>query len=80
MRLSLQREYKNRTLYVKFDEKRGDTISAISKTLRDITSESIFGKGIEKSGTIVRGFTVGTNKDFSLNSGFRLQLAGKACG
>lgn len=77
MRLSLRREYKNRTLFVKFDEKTGDTITTVLKGLKEISSESIFGKGIEKSGTIVRGFTVGTNKDFSLNSGFRLQLAGK---
>jgi len=76
-RLTLKPEYKNRILYVKFDEKTGDTITTVLKGLKDITSESIFGKGIEKSGTIVRGFTVGTNKDFSLNSGFRLQLSGK---
>jgi hypothetical protein len=77
VRLSLRREYKNRTLYVKFDEKTGDTVTTFMKSLQEMSSESIFGKGIEKSGTLVRGFTVGTNKDFSLNSGFRLQLAGK---
>ncbi|HEX9252489.1 MAG TPA: hypothetical protein VF870_09620, partial [Ignavibacteriaceae bacterium] len=32
---------------------------------------------MQKSGTIVRGFTVGTTKDFSLNSGLRLQLSGR---
>ena len=41
------------------------------------TAEEIFGSRIEKSGTLVRGFTVGTTKDFTLNSGLRLQLSGK---
>lgn len=77
IRLSLQKEYKNRTLYVKFDEKTGDTLKAVRNEFKELTPESIFGQGIEKSGTIVRGFSVGTTKDFSLNSGFRLQLAGK---
>ncbi|MBT8382121.1 MAG: hypothetical protein KJO59_07170, partial [Ignavibacteria bacterium] len=39
--------------------------------------EAIFGPGIQKSGTLIRGFTVGTTKDFSLSSGLRLQLSGK---
>lgn len=42
-----------------------------------LNKESIFGKNIQSSGAIIRGFTVGTNKDFTLNSGLRLQLAGK---
>ncbi|NUN08739.1 MAG: hypothetical protein HUU54_06130 [Ignavibacteriaceae bacterium] len=44
---------------------------------RPINAETIFGPGIEKSGSIIRGFTVGTNRDFSLQSGLRLQLSGK---
>ncbi|MEW6701685.1 MAG: hypothetical protein AB1298_03110, partial [Bacteroidota bacterium] len=39
--------------------------------------ETIFGRGLQKSGAIVRGFSIGTNRDFQLNSGLRLQLAGK---
>ncbi len=31
---------------------------------------------LQKSGTLIRGFTVGTTKDFSLSSGLRLQLSG----
>ncbi|GAB4126604.1 MAG: hypothetical protein Fur0015_00060 [Ignavibacteriales bacterium] len=42
-----------------------------------LSKESIFGKNIQSSGAIIRGFTVGTNKDFTLNSGLRLQLSGK---
>ncbi len=76
VKLSLQKEYKRRTLEIKFDEKFGDTVR-VARSGSSITPESIFGSEIEKSGTLVRGFTVGTTKDFSLNSGLRLQLSGK---
>ncbi|MBE0646140.1 MAG: hypothetical protein IH600_18805, partial [Bacteroidetes bacterium] len=42
-----------------------------------LNMESIFGSELEKSGYIGRGFTVGSNRDLNINSGFRLQLAGK---
>ena len=41
------------------------------------TIDDIFGANLQKSGSIVRGFTVGSNRDLSLNSGFRMQLSGK---
>lgn len=75
--LDLKRIYKNRELSIRIDEKTKDTLY-ISKNEQPLLSpESIFGKGIEKSGTLIRGFSVGTNKDFTLNSGLRLQLNGK---
>lgn len=77
LRLGLQKEYKRRTLVVKYDELSGDTIKALQTQGGGFSPESIFGEGIQKSGTIVRGFTVGTTKDFSLNSGLRLQLSGR---
>lgn len=43
---------------------------------RDFGRE-IFGSRVQRSGSIVRGFSVGSNKDFTLNSGLRLQLAGQ---
>jgi hypothetical protein len=39
--------------------------------------DDIFGPNLQKSGSIVRGITIGSNRDFTLNSGLRLQLAGK---
>jgi len=42
-----------------------------------LTTESIFGRDMQKSGALIRGFTVGTNSDFTLTSGLRLQLSGK---
>ncbi len=76
LRLSLQKEYMKRSLVVKYDEKFGDTVSVLTST-GGFSPEAIFGADMQKSGTIVRGFTVGTTKDFSLNSGLRLQLSGR---
>lgn len=75
-KFSLQKEYQRRSLVVKYDEKFGDTVSVLTST-GGFSPESIFGADMQKSGTIVRGFTVGTTKDFSLTSGLRLQLSGK---
>ncbi len=76
-RLSLQKEYKKRSLVIKVNEGGTDTIQVVKNEAGEFTSEDIFGSSIEKSGTLVRGFTVGTTKDFTLNSGLRLQLSGK---
>ena len=38
--------------------------------------DQIFGSNLQKSGSIARGITVGSNRDLSLNSGFRMQMAG----
>jgi hypothetical protein len=75
--LSLKKEYKKRSIEVKYDERFKDTIRVAKNESGGFTAESIFGAGMEKSGTLVRGFTVGTTKDFTLNSGLRLQLSGK---
>ncbi len=75
LQTGIQKLYKRRTLVLQ--DKKTDDIKAITiPETNPITTESIFGSGIQKSGTIVRGFSVGTNKDFSLKSGLRLQLSG----
>jgi len=38
---------------------------------------NMFGPELSKSGSISRGFIVGSNRDLTLSSGFRLQMAGK---
>ncbi len=75
--LGLKKEYKNRSLISKFDVNYPDSIRVIKIEGNAFSNESIFGKDLKKSGTIVRGFTVGTNKDFTVSSGLRLQLSGK---
>jgi hypothetical protein len=77
IKLSLKKEYYKKSLVLKYDEKTGDTVKVLSSTSDGFSPETIFGSDMQKSGTIVRGFTVGTTKDFSLTSGLRLQLSGK---
>jgi hypothetical protein len=77
VKLSLNKEYKRRSLVIKYDEKIGDTVRVSEIKGGGLTPEAIFGQGIQKSGTLIRGFTVGTTRDFTLNSGLRLQLSGE---
>ncbi len=77
IRLSLKNEYEKRKLTYLFNQKMGDTLRVAKEEENPFSSEAIFGSNIQKSGTLVRGFTVGTTRDFTLNSGLRLQLSGK---
>jgi hypothetical protein len=74
--VGFQKEYKKRSLVYKFDETTGDTIRVLQPERGGFTPDAIFGSNMEKSGTLIRGFTVGTTKDFTLSSGLRLQVAG----
>jgi hypothetical protein len=42
-----------------------------------LTMDDLFGSGLQKSGSIFRGLQVGSNRDLTINSGFRMQLSGK---
>jgi hypothetical protein len=77
LNIPLTKEYKKRSLVMKLDEETGDTLIVATSLASMFTPESIFGANLEKSGTLVRGFTVGTTRDFSLSSGLRLQLSGR---
>jgi hypothetical protein len=68
--------YSLRQMVVKNDS----TAARSGKTYTQQTSAvfgDFFGPELQKSGSIVRGFTVGTNRDLTLNSGLRLQFSGK---
>lgn len=52
-------------------------ITVIKKSQPINLTDEIFGSKIERSGTLTRGFSVGSTKDFTLNSGLRLQLSGQ---
>lgn len=71
-----QETYYKRKLVVLKDSTGKDSIS-ISRPRAAFNVDDIFGQNLQKSGSLVRGFTVGSNRDLSLNSGLRLQLAGK---
>jgi hypothetical protein len=77
VKLNLKKEYKRRSLLTLIDEKKRDTLRTMKKLNEALTTESIFGKDMQKSGALIRGFTVGTNSDFTLTSGLQLQLSGK---
>jgi len=64
-------------LIVKKDTSVKGEIKTIETKSRPLSPSDLFGSRLQKSGTLARGFTVGSNKDLSLNSGLRLQLAGK---
>lgn len=77
LKINLRTEYKKRSLVINYDEELRDTLRIAQSVSSQLTAESIFGRDIQKSGAIIRGFSVGTNRDFQLNSGLRLQLSGK---
>jgi len=52
-------------------------VDTVYRTAADFTSEDFFGSRLTRSGSLVRGFEAGTNRDLTLNSGFRLQMSGK---
>jgi len=71
-----QDSYYRRRLIALRDSTGADTLR-IARPPPTFTVEDFFGRNLQKSGSLVRGFTIGTNRDLSLTSGLRLQLAGK---
>ncbi len=51
-------------------------VDTIYRTAADFTSEDFFGTRLRKSGSLVRGVQAGSDRDLTLNSGFRLQMSG----
>ncbi len=69
-------EYSNFEIAIERDTITGDTVEiATQKT--DFMGSIFEGTDLTKSGSLFRGFSVGNNRDLTLNSGFRLQLNGK---
>jgi hypothetical protein len=74
--LHFKREYSLHHLEIRRDSL-GQKKSYLVESSPQLFSDDFFGPGLRKSGSIVRGFTIGSNRDLSLNSGFRMQLAGR---
>jgi len=74
--MNFKREYSLRQIEIIRDSV-GKEKPVILQSSTKIFSDDYFGSGLQKSGSIVRGFSVGSNRDLSLSSGFRMQLAGK---
>ncbi|MBK8550844.1 MAG: hypothetical protein IPL53_07185 [Ignavibacteria bacterium] len=72
----LKDEYSNFDILIERDTITGDTVQ-IATQRKDFIGSIFEGTELEKSGSIFRGVNIGSNRDLSLNSGFRLQLNGK---
>jgi hypothetical protein len=73
--LTLPIEYTRNVAIVKYDTTTKKSVTMVEQNA-PLTTNEFFGNNIQKSGSIVRGFTIGSNQDLTLNSGFRMQLAG----
>ncbi len=74
--LAFRPEYSLRQKLFKKDSVGKQEVSPVSSTPQPVLDD-LFGAGLQKSGSITRGFTVGSNRDLSLSSGLRMQFAGK---
>jgi len=55
----------------------GDSATTERETPSVFSMDDVLGTSLKKSGSLFRGFSLGSNRDLSLQSGFRLQLEGK---
>lgn len=72
----IKEEYSNFEIITERDTVTGDSIMIATQT-KDFMGSLFEGTDLQKSGSLFRGVTIGSNRDLSLNSGFRLQLNGK---
>lgn len=77
VKLSLRESYSKHKILRMEIKGMKDSLRYVRVAGSSFTDEAIFGEGMKKSGTLVRGFTIGTNRDLSINSGLRLQLSGR---
>ncbi|HZV12088.1 MAG TPA: hypothetical protein VFA55_02660, partial [Candidatus Kapabacteria bacterium] len=69
--------YAHRKLELQTDSVNGTEKVAVPVRSEPLTMENIFGPNFQKSGTLIRGLTIGTNQDVTVTSGFHMQFSGK---
>jgi hypothetical protein len=72
--LSFRNEYR---LYEFAEDTLSEEEERIVQPTRPLSFDDIFTPGLQASGSLIRGLNIGTNRDLSLQSGFRMQLSGK---
>ncbi len=72
----MKKDYALRSIIIKSDSTASPR-SMVTGISPDAGYSNLFGSELSKSGSINRGFLVGTNNDFTVSSGFRLQMIGK---
>ena len=72
-----QSSYRHKNYVIQRDSITNHATTIVSTQSTSGPLGDIFGSNLQKSGSIFRGFTVGSNRDLTLNSGFRLQFSGK---
>ena len=63
-------------LPVRFVDSTTGRSMTVARPTEPFSLDDLFGANLQKSGSIVRGFTVGSNRDLSLTSGLRMQMSG----
>ena len=74
--LSLPIEFSNNRILTVSDSAGGEREVIGGGDRGGLTATDIFGRDFERSGSISRGVTVGTNRDLTVQSGLRLQFRG----
>ncbi len=72
--IDLRREYARMKLVVREDSAGGRR--EVAEESGALTAAEIFGRNFQRSGSVVRGLTIGSNRDLTLQSGLRLQFSG----
>lgn len=72
--LIFKEKYYRSKLITRTDSLKGKIIQSPESAF---SIENIISKELQANGSLTRGFTVGSNRDMSLNSGFRMQMSGK---
>ncbi|MCC7438043.1 MAG: hypothetical protein IT211_06050 [Armatimonadetes bacterium] len=76
--LGIAPEYALRRLVTRVDSSGGrrDVAEQSHSSSGGLAGSDIFGKNFQRSGSVIRGLTVGSNRDLTVQSGLRLQFSG----